>query len=72
VLALERSHGREAVIAGLQRAVTFRRFGTEDLRSILAAGTAVPPARTAPAALIALTDVPSVPRRPVEAYAWLS
>jgi transposase len=72
VLALERSHGREAVVAGLQRAVAFRRFGTEDLRSILAAGTAVPPARTAPAALIALADVPSVPRRPVEAYAWLS
>jgi len=71
-LALERSHGREAVLRGLQRAVTFGRFGSDDLRSIVAAGTAVPPARMAPAASIALTDVPAVPRRPVEAYAWLS
>jgi hypothetical protein len=71
-LSLERSHGRELVIAGLQRAANFGRFGADDLRSIIAAGRAVPPVSTAPATSIALADVPAVPRRPVEAYAWPS
>lgn len=69
VLALVRSHGRDAVIAALQRAVVFGRFGTEDVRSILAAGTAVPPRhRGAPATL--RLDTPSVPTRSLDAYAW--
>lgn len=71
-LSLERSHGREVVIAGLQRATNFGRFGADDLRSIIAAGRAVPPMSAAPVASIVLADVPAVPRRPVEAYAWPS
>lgn len=67
--AAMRSHGRDAVIAALQRAVVFGRFGTEDVRSILAAGTAVPPRhRGTPAALT--IDTPAVPTRALEAYPW--
>src|SRR5262249_60620021 len=40
VLQLVRSHGREAVLAALERATHFGRFGTHDLRSILASGPA--------------------------------
>lgn len=70
VLDLERSHGRERVVAALQRAVVFGRFATDDLRAILAAGTAVPPARLAPPSALQLPDVPIVPVRSLGAYAW--
>ena len=45
ILDLVRSHGRDAVVAALQRAVVFGRLGTEDLRSILAAGVPAVPTR---------------------------
>lgn len=69
VLDLVRSHGRDAVFAALQRAVVFGRFGTEDVRSILAAGTAVPPRHRAAPAVLTL-DTPAVPTRALDAYAW--
>jgi transposase len=70
VLDLVRSHGHDAVLAGMQRAVVFGRFASEDLRSILAAGTATPPAQRPAAALLTVNGAPTVPTRSLEAYAW--
>ena len=42
--AMEAAHGREALIAAIERAVEFGRFRAHDVRSILAAGTGVPTA----------------------------
>lgn len=70
VLDLVRSHGRDQVLAALQRAVVFGRFGSEDLRSILAAGTATPPAQRPATVVLAVDGVPAVPTRSLEAYAW--
>jgi transposase len=70
VLVLVRSHGTETVIAALQRAVVFSRFANDDLRSILAAGVAVPPAHAQPAGILRLPHAPAVPVRALEAYAW--
>jgi transposase len=70
VLGLMRSHGRDPVVAALQRAVVFGRFASDDLRSILAAGVAVPPARAEPAGVLRLPNAPRVPVRGLEAYAW--
>lgn len=70
VLDLVRSHGRDQVLAALQRAVVFGRFGSEDLRSILAAGTATPPAQRPASTVLAVDGVPAVPTRSLEAYAW--
>jgi transposase len=70
VLALVRSHGHDAVVAAMQRAVVFGRFATEDLRSILAAGTAIPPVQRTAAPLLNVNGVPAVPTRSLEAYAW--
>jgi len=39
---LQAAHGREALVAALQRAVTFGRWRASGVRSILAAGTGVP------------------------------
>jgi transposase len=41
IMALEQSHGRDALSAALKRAVEFGRFSLADLRSILAAGQGV-------------------------------
>jgi hypothetical protein len=66
-----RSHGRDAVVAALHRAVVFGRFGSEDLRSILAAGAAVPPRRQrGEGTLLSVVGAPAVPTRSLEAYAW--
>jgi transposase len=70
VLDLVRSHGRDHVLAALQRAVVFGRFGTEDLRSILAAGPATPPVQRAVASPLMVQGVPPVPTRSLQAYAW--
>jgi transposase len=71
VLDLVRSHGRDAVVAALHRAVVFGRFGSEDLRSILAAGAAVPPRRQrGEGTLLSVVGAPAVPTRSLEAYAW--
>jgi transposase len=70
VLELTRSHGTEAVVTALQRALAFRRFGADDLRAILAAGAAVPPTQLWVAAPLVIPDAPAVPTRSLEAYAW--
>jgi transposase len=64
---LEAAHGRPALIAALERAITFGRFRAHDVRSILAAGTGVPrPTRPGEALIV---DLPVVATRPLSAYA---
>ena len=70
VLTLVHSHGNDAVVAALARAAAFQRFASDDLRAILAAGTAVPPARLQPRDVLDLPGTPVVPTRSLEAYAW--
>jgi hypothetical protein len=65
--ALQAAHGRDALIAALERAVTFGRYRASDVRSILAAGTGVAhPTRPGEALIVPL---PSVPTRPLSDYA---
>ena len=66
IVALERSHGREALIAALERALAHRRFRAADIRSILAAGAGVSHPR---ASGTDLAGLPAVPVRPLAAYA---
>jgi len=70
VLDLVRSHGRDTVVAAMQRAVVFNRFASEDLRSILDAGMATPPTQRPAATVLTVTGAPTVPTRSLEAYAW--
>jgi hypothetical protein len=64
---LQAAHGREALIAALERAVAFGRFRAHDVRSILAAGAGVPrPTRPGEALIVAL---PVVGTRPLSDYA---
>jgi len=66
IVALRDSHGHDALAAALRRAVQFRRFTAEDVRSILAAGPAAPtPARAGTALDIA---APAVPTRALADY----
>jgi len=67
IVALERAHGRGALVAALERAVEFRRFSLADVRSILAAGPGAP--RLA-AVGEALAGLPAVPVRPLSAYGF--
>jgi len=64
---LERSHGREPLLAALERALAHRRFRAADVRSILAAGAGVPRHREPGAHLV--IPLPAVPVRPLAAYA---
>ena len=66
IVELERSHGREALVAALERALAHRRFRAADIRAILAAGAGVSRPRAAGAPLEGL---PAVPVRPLAAYA---
>jgi hypothetical protein len=66
IVELERAHGREALVAALERALAHRRFGADDIRAILAAGPGVSRPRSAGTAL---TGLPPVPVRPLAAYA---
>jgi len=64
---LERAWGRPALLAALERAVTFRRFKASDVRSILLAGAGVATPTSAGKPLdLAL---PAVPERPLSDYA---
>ncbi|MGI8755844.1 MAG: Mu transposase domain-containing protein, partial [Acidimicrobiales bacterium] len=64
---LEAAHGRDALVAALERAVHFGRFRAHDVRSILAAGTGVArPTRPGDALIV---DLPVVATRPLSAYA---
>ncbi len=64
---LERAHGREPLLAALERALAFGRFRAADVRSILAAGAGVPRHRE-PGEHLAIV-LPEVPVRPLAAYA---
>jgi transposase len=64
---LEAAHGRAAMLAALDRAVSFGRFRASDVRSILAAGAGVArPTRPGEALVVAL---PVIATRPLSAYA---
>jgi transposase len=64
---LEAAHGRDALVAALERAVTFGRFRAADVRSILAAGIGVArPTRPGQALVVPL---PVVTTRPLSDYA---
>jgi hypothetical protein len=66
IVALEAAHGREALVAALERACTFRRFTADDVRAILAAGPHAPTPAAAgePLGL----GVPDAPQRGLDAY----
>jgi hypothetical protein len=64
--ALRAAQGDAALTAALERAVEFRRWPAEDVRSILAAGTGIPQPRAAGDALV--MELPAVPVRPLSAY----
>lgn len=64
---LEAAHGRDKLVAALERAITFGRFRAHDVRSILAAGVGVAhPTRPGDALIVAL---PVVSTRPLSDYA---
>jgi transposase len=65
--AMEAIHGRDALLAAIERAVEFGRFRAHDVRSILAAGTGVPRPRAPGDALI--VDLPAVAVRSLDDYA---
>lgn len=64
---LQAAHGRDALICALERAVAFGRWRAGDIRSILAAGTALPTVTPAGDALV--IPLPHVPTRALSAYA---
>jgi hypothetical protein len=65
--SLEAVHGREPVIAALERAVTFGRFRAADVVSILASRHGLPrPTRPGQALIV---DLPTVATRPLSDYA---
>jgi hypothetical protein len=64
--ALRAAHGDQALTAALERAVAFRRWRAEDVRSILAAGAGAPQPRPAGDALV--IELPRVPVRPLSDY----
>lgn len=65
--ALQAAHGAEALTAALERAVAFRRWRADDVRSILAAGTGAP--RPTPAGEALVIDLPVAPTRELSDYA---
>jgi len=67
ITELGRAHGTEALVAALERALTFRRYGAADIRSILHAGSGTPVLRS-PGDRLSI-DLPAVPVRPLAAYA---
>ena len=70
ILQLARIHGRPAVLGALVRATQFSRFGWDDLRSILAAGAAIPPAVTDRSEPLSVLGFPAVPQRDLSDYRW--
>ena len=67
IVPLAASHGREALVAALERALAFRRFGAADIRAILAAGAGAP--RLVRAGADLPIELPAVPVRSLSAYA---
>jgi hypothetical protein len=68
ILTLQAAHGDTALVAALQRAVEFRRWRADDVRSILASAGAAPAPRPAGDALV--LTLPAVPVRPLSDYAF--
>jgi hypothetical protein len=66
IVTLETSHGREVLLAALERAVTFGRWRAADVRSILAAGPGAP--RPTPAGEALVYPFPAVPTRSLADY----
>lgn len=64
--ALEAAHGRDALIAALQRAITFGRWKASGVRAILAAGAGVPQPTPAGDALV--IELPATASRSLDAY----
>jgi hypothetical protein len=64
---LQRAHGREALLAALERAVEFRRFRASDVGSMLVAGAGVARAASRGEAIIVV--MPVVTSRPLSDYA---
>lgn len=64
---MEAAHGRDALVAALERAVAFSRFRAHDVRSIIAAGQGVPRPTRAGEALV--VELPMVPTRALSDYA---
>jgi len=67
IVTLEVAWGRDPLLRALERALRFRRFKAADVRAILVAGSGVP-TPTPVGAQLPLT-FPSVPERPLAAYA---
>jgi hypothetical protein len=65
--ALQAAHGRQALLAALERAVAFGRWRAADVRSILDAGAGTPQPQPAGEALV--LELPVVPTRPLSDYA---
>ena len=66
IVALERAHGRDALVAALQRAVQFGRWRAADVRSIVEAGAGVArPTRPGEALVL---ELPFVPTRDLSDY----
>ena len=64
---MEAAHGKEVLLAALERAASFGRFRAHDVRSIIAAGTGVPRPAAPGEALI--VELPLVPTRSLSDYA---
>jgi hypothetical protein len=67
ILGLVSAHGAQPVIAALARAVSFRRWRADDVRSILAAAGAAPTVRPVGQALV--LTLPAVATRSLSDYA---
>jgi hypothetical protein len=67
ILTLHAAHGDQALLEALQRAVQFKRWRADDVRSILAAAGAAPQPRAAGQALV--LTLPAVPTRSLNDYA---
>jgi transposase len=62
--------GTEPLQVALTRACQFGRFGWDDVRSILAAGGAAPPAQVVVGERVPVAGLPTVPRRELSSYRW--
>ena len=71
ILTLHAAHGDQAILAALDRAVQFKRWRADDVRSILAAAGAAPHPTPAGQALVLTlpSALPAVPTRSLNDYA---
>jgi hypothetical protein len=64
--ALEAAHGRDALVAALERAITFGRWRASGVRSILAAGAGI--AQPTPPGQALVIELPATASRSLAAY----